>query len=297
MKKIYIAAVLSVCTAVLFAGCNTDKNNSETTTEENTTVSSVQETLPGNDASFSEETTLLAENMSGTGSENTTTAEASSSGAESTTTASVPTAPQDGNSVVAQSNEYDILRSGTFYIKGSMTDNTGLQSPLEMAVTSDSVYMLSEFAEGVDVGMLVSGEKIYMIYPAQKAYMEMSEAIMSMVGFDINEMMDSESVDFASFGDLSEAYSVLDEVFNGIQCKIYSIKDGEDGEIKVYMSGNKLIRFASYTAEGRFLSSTEIDTISGSVPADKSAPPADYKAYKGITGMFSFMTLFPEEVL
>lgn len=302
MKKIYLAAALSILAAVLLTGCNGDKKDTETT-EETASVSSEQEALPGNtDTYLTEETTLLSEDVSGTSDKiitDDTTAVSSQNSSDvpgETTTDSAFSSAQSGTVSVPSNNEYDILRSGTFYIKGAMIESTGAQSPLEMAVTSGSVYMLSEFSEGVDIGILVSGEKIYMIYPTEKAYVEINDAIMNLVGFNVDEMMSSDSIDFSSYGALSEAYSVVDEEYNGINCKIYSIKHGENGELKVYMSGNELIRFASYNAEGQFLSATEVDAISADVPSDKSAPPSGYKVYKGITGMFSFMSLLADEM-
>ncbi len=195
---------------------------------------------------------------------------------------------------VPANNEYDIVRSGTFYIKGSMVESNGVSSPLEMAVTSDSVYMLSEFSEGVDIGMLMKNGTMYMIYPKEKAYMEMNDSIMKMVGIDMNEMVESDAVNFSEFGSLSEAYSVVNEIYNGIDCQVYYIDAGESGSMRVYMNGDRLLRFAKYSDEGVFLTATEVDSISGTVPADKSAPPAGYKAYKGITGVAGFMGLLSD---
>ncbi len=205
-------------------------------------------------------------------------------------------APSQGSSQSAPAgSEYEIIRSGNFYIKGYMIENNGVKSPLEMAVTPDSVYMLSEFSENVDIGMLVKDEKMYMIYPKEKMYLEMNDAIMSMAGLSVEDMVGSQAVDFTSFKPLTEAYNVIDETVNGVPCRVYSIKD-DDGEVRVYLSGNKLVRFASYSPEGQFLTATEVDSISSSVPSEKSAPPSGYKKYKGMTGMFSFMAALESEM-
>ena len=254
-----------------------EETTQETVTADNTTQSSVQETTTG----VTEATSSQAEAPS---SENTVT-EAPSSEVPSTN------APVSGQKY---DNEYDILRSGNFHIKGTMTDNSGLTSPLEMAVTPDSVFMLSEFSEGVDIAMLVKNDIMYMIYPKEKAYMEMSDSLMKMAGLDVDEMISSDAVDFTEYGALSEAYYVVDEIYNGIDCKVYYIKDASEGSMRVYMNGDRLLRFAKYSPDGVFLSATEVEYISATVPADRSAPSADYKAYKGITGMAGFMGLLSD---
>lgn len=256
-----------------------EETTQETVTADNTTQSSVQETTTG----VTETTSSQAEAPS---SENTVT-EAPSSEVPSTN------APVSGQKY---DNEYDILRSGNFHIKGTMTDNSGLTSPLEMAVTPNSIYMLSEFSEGVDIAVLLSNKKFYMIYPAKKAYMEMNESIMKTVGLDINAMLESGNVDFTAFGSLEEATKVTEELYNGSVCKVYQMDDPSGGTAKAYMNGDRLVRFASYSDEG-YSSVMDIYSISSSVPADRSAPPADYKAYSGVAGIFSFMSLMSDVMM
>lgn len=325
MKKSFSVAALVLSAALLFTGCNSDKKNEETTQEETTqeeTTGSVfapvddvlatdvltGETLPVNTEAESsavnqESTSDLTED--GTVPNEAVTSAVSGSEAERTTASSagnqLPNAAQPSQGSLSTpsvqapaSSEYDIVRSGTFHIKGSMVDSTGTTSPLEMAVTPDSVFMLSEFSEGVDIAMLVKNDIMYMIYPKEKAYMEMSDSLMKMAGLDVDEMISSDAVDFTEYGALSEAYYVVDEIYNGIDCKVYYIKDASEGSMRVYMNGDRLLRFAKYSPDGVFLSATEVEYISATVPADRSAPSADYKAYKGITGMAGFMGLLSD---
>ena len=60
---------------------------------------------------------------------------------------------------VPESSEYDILRSGSFYMSGTIIDSTGTESPMEIAITPDSIYKMSDFG-GVDMGMLIKGKKL-----------------------------------------------------------------------------------------------------------------------------------------
>lgn len=175
-------------------------------------------------------------------------------------------------------------------MKGGMTDSSGALSPMEIAMTPSSMFVLSDF-NGASMGILIKDNSVYMIYEDEKAYLELSDSIMQMAGLDINELTSSGSIDFSSLGSLSEAQSVTQEEYNGRTCQVYHFENTESGEKRIYMDGTKLVRVAMYSASGKFVSATEIDSISSSVPAGKSSPPSDYKAYKGITGMISFMTL------
>lgn len=324
MRRISAAIISALLVVSVFAGCN--KQDNETTSPEETSAGAYQQELPpdGNNAGINETVTVQNEAVPGRPPEMSTVSESitgvekesvpvetasdgtvteapsynqSEAPSQQTPSQQTPSsAPSQGSSQSAPAgSEYEIIRSGNFYIKGYMIENNGVKSPLEMAVTPDSVYMLSEFSENVDIGMLVKDEKMYMIYPKEKMYLEMNDAIMSMAGLSVEDMVGSQAVDFTSFKPLTEAYNVIDETVNGVPCRVYSIKD-DDGEVRVYLSGNKLVRFASYSPEGQFLTATEVDSISSSVPSEKSAPPSGYKKYKGMTGMFSFMAALESEM-
>ncbi len=323
MKKMYLAIFLIILVAVVFAGClnfsgalstSTTDPEDETTYEQpvNTTAVAVPENtvpvvIPENTVPVVSETTapvVVPENTTSqvVAPEATTAAPQTqatmSPATPDTTAAPVETQPQATTPPVNEtpvqntapaSSEYDILKSGTFHMAGTMTDKTGTNAPMEVAVTPGSIYMLSDFS-GVPMGMLIKDNKVYMIYPDKKSYLELSDSLMSMAGLDVSELTNSESVNFTSYGKLSEADSVTEVVHNGRTCQVYHF-NVDSGESRVYMDGTKLVRLASYDTSGRFITSTDITSITSAVPADKSAPPASYKAYKGMTGMFSFMTL------
>lgn len=300
MKKIFAVLLVISLLALMFTGCKKEPGEETTTSsqEEITSSSSssgdiITEQISQTDTV--EESTTAVSTSEQTSNEVQTTAQSSTETTSSESISEATTVKEEVtvNTDVSAPNEYDILRSGTFHIVGSVVESNGINSPLEMAVTPGSVYMLSEFSEGVDIGILVYNDTIYMLYPEKKAYAEMDDSIMSMVGLSIDDLMSGNTVDFSSFGSLDEAFKVTDEKINGVPCKVYHIKE-DKGEMRVYMNGNKLMRFASYNTSGAFLTATDVNTISDKVPAEKSAPPADYKAYKGITGMFTFMTFFTD---
>ncbi len=294
MKKMYLALFLIVLVVFVFAGCLSFSGAIDTTTQyyedenyqgENYTNAPVSDSVipeQTTGAVSSEQTTAVS------GSQESTTAGGNSGAAEATTSASVSSIPNP--SIPTGTTEYDILKSGTFHMTGKMTDSSGMDAPMEIAITDNSIYMLSDFS-GASMGMLISNDKVYMIYPDKSAYLELSDSIMSMAGLDIDELVNSDSINFSTYGNLTDAKSVTNEVANGRNCTVYHFTVEDGGETRVYMEGTKLVRLASYNSSGKFLTSTDVDAISGTVPSNKSAPPSNYKAYKGMTGMFSFMTL------
>ena len=186
-------------------------------------------------------------------------------------------------------NEFDYLKSGSFYIKGTMSDSAGDSQPLEMAVTPNSLYMLSDF-DGASMGMLMNNGKTYMVYEDKQAYLELNSAILKYMGMDSDDM-DFSDLDYGQY-DLSKANSVISETINGIPCTGYVFNAQTGGSTRFYMNGNKLVRFGAYSASGTPESINDVSLITGTVPPEKILPPTSYTAYSGITGLFSFMGLF-----
>ncbi len=287
MKKMYLAIFLIILVVFVFAGC---LNFSDTL---GSSFSDIEETgdayepdtttvyVPGNQNGVEYPSVQYPSDI---------TEDPSSS--ENNTQVNEEQPSSDTGVSAPASSEYDILKSGNFYMTGSMIDSSGTKAPMEIAITDGSIYMLSDFS-GTPMGMLIKDKCVYMVYPEKKAYLELSDSIMNMAGLDIDELLDSDTINFASYGNLGEAASVTQEACNGRNCTVYHF-NVSTGESRVYMDGTELVRLASYDGSGKFLTSTDIDAISGTVPADKSAPPASYKAYKGVTGMFSFMTLLED---
>lgn len=282
MKKMPLAIFLIILVVFVFVGCLSFSGTLSTSTTE-----------PEDEITFdSSENTTSVVVTPGNPENTTSSAETTQGDAVTTPSNEATTAPSEEKPIVntaPASSEYDILKGGSFHMVGTMIDKTGVDAPMEVAVTPDSIYMLSDFS-GVPMGMLIKDEKVYMIYPDKKAYLELSDSLMSMAGLDVSELANSDTINFGSYGNLSEADSVTEVTHNGIVCQVYHFKV-DSGESRVYMDGTKLIRLSSFDKNGKFITATDITSISSNVPADKSAPPSGFKAYKGMTGMFSFMTL------
>ena len=192
-----------------------------------------------------------------------------------------------------EENEFEFLRSGNFYLQGTMTDSSGQSLPLEMAVTPNSIYMLSNF-EGAAMGMLINSGTTYMIYPAERSYLELSSTVLKAMGMGTEDLISSADLDYSQY-ELSKADDTLTETVNGAQCTVY-VYNSSSGSTRFFMNGNKLVRFATYDASGNPDTINDVGYITNKVPADKINPPADYKEYKGLTGMFSFISLLGDVV-
>ena len=291
MKKMYLAIFLIVLVAFVFAGCLSFSGSLTTgmTTEE------YDETVSDDPVYLPDATTSAYTDPSQTGTEEQSSQAEQTTGASQTGVENTTASQGNQDISVPAGNEFDILKSGNFYMVGTMIDQTGVPAPLEMAITPSSIYMSSSM-DGIDIGiLLVDGKQMYMLYPGKKAYLEMTDSIMEMTGMNIEEFSESATVDFSNFGSLTDADSVTEEVLNGRKCQVYTVNS--DNEVKkIYLDGKKLVRFASYTTSGKLLSASDITSITGNVPADKCAPPANYKGYKGMIGMASFMTMLMGEM-
>ena len=188
---------------------------------------------------------------------------------------------------VSAANEYDIFRSGTFYAKGQMKDEEGV-NPLEMAITPDSIYMLTKF-DNTNMAILVSSGKTYLIYPQGKAYLEMSSTVMNMMGLNTDDLISSDGLGFSDMEPLNKAQGTSKATLNGQNCTVYSFAKADGSTSKVYMNGNKLVGIEAYEGT-RITSATYFDFITASVPADKINPDTSYKK----TGIFDFMSMLGE---
>ncbi len=189
----------------------------------------------------------------------------------------------------APSNDYEILRSGNFYMQGEMSSNGVYYDRMEMAFYNGTTYMTSDF-NGAELGMLIKDSSIYMIYPEKKAALHMSKVLLSMAGLSSDELLSEATPDFWAMPPLSDMQKVRTEKFRNTDCTVYSYNDN-DGIIEVYISGNRILRMVNYNTNMKYLSDMVINSISADVPGRCKDVPDDYKLYKGTTGMLAFMSL------
>ena len=181
--------------------------------------------------------------------------------------------------------QYDILRSGQYAIVGTTSDETGALS-LKMARAPGKLYVVSE-ADGLSMGIYITGDKTYLYYPKAKKYTELTDAISSMIGMDPKEFSSmAEDMGFGEMPPLSEAERMEDVTVNGVACKAFrfAVKDGEG--FSVYLSGTKLIRIERRDVSGRTTFAMDFTSVSADFP---QMPPNGYTQVNVIDFMTTIM--------
>ena len=198
------------------------------------------------------------------------------------------TEPASEASPAVTQTEYDIYRSGTFYITGSVTDSSGATNPMEMAVTGDSIYMLTAVS-GMQMGVMMGGGKTYLVSPDNRAYMELSGAVLSMLGLDSSKLSASSNFNFSDLPMLSSADSVTETELDGAPCDEYLFAAQNGKQTRIYMAGSRLLRIDMLNADGTLANRMSFDSVSGQVPSDRVAPPTYYDK-KGLLAFIGMMS-------
>ena len=183
-----------------------------------------------------------------------------------------------GVPAAASSAQYDILRSGTFYLEGSMSDG-GAFMPLKLAVSPSLIYLEST-VDGVTLGYLVSGNNTYVLNPAKKKYCKISKLDPAMLVMGDADLMTEEELrgyidelGISSLKDLSKANDVQDAMLNSSPCTAYTFNNANGTKTRVFISGSRLLGFDLINTAGQLDSRILVDSITGTVP---TLPPKDY---------------------
>lgn len=298
MKKMPYALIFILLLAILvFAGCKSFFGSPEETTEltqtsETETTTEIAPETSTEEESTEEETTATEETAEDTTAEpvvlettteapalpETTTETPASEGTTEETTTAAP--------VQEVTNQYDVLRSGRFYLKGSMYDGHE-SNPLTLAVGDTLVYMETSM-DNAAMGFLISNKKTYLLNPMNKTYTEFGSVLSSILQnagmMSQEEILNSiDEMGFAEMKPLSDANEIQDSAINGVPCKVYIFIREEGGTTRVYMDGERLLGFEKIREDGVYETGTYIDEISAVIP---TLPPSDYTKQN----IYSFIT-------
>ncbi len=188
-----------------------------------------------------------------------------------------------------------LISSGNFYFVGSLTDETGETTPMEMAKQNGNSYMGSQM-DGVSIGFMHAGADYYMVYPAGTCALLLDDTVCATLELDPTEMdLDTSKL---QFGELSadQCLSTVDALVDTTvaTCRTYQQDNGN--YVKTYVSEGQLIRLQQIAPDGTLLTTLDIDILTDAVPAEKISIPENYKVYKGSTGMISFMLKFASAI-
>lgn len=294
MKKTLSVICVIVAVAMAFTGCLSFSSHliDETTTQisnETTTVAGATDViLPENTTAegippVAETTTApVVEGTTASPAENTTNAPV----IENTTAAPV-TETTTAAPVVSTKSDYDILRGGVFYCKGTMVDSTG-KVPMEMAFSGNSVYVTAAI-DGMNVGMIFNDKNVYMLNVDKKTYMEVGETLLKTLEMDREEMLKSMDFGFASFGNLEDADEKTTVDINGTACDCYVFRNDNGSMTHVYMSGSTLKGFGSADSSGKVISANYIDYFTAEVPSYMIDPSTAFTKQNMLTFMTGLM--------
>ena len=217
--------------------------------------------------------------------ENTTNAPAESTtkAPAETTTAAKPT-----------SNQYDILRSGHFYMDGTMYAD-GENNPVTLGVSDEVLYMQASM-DGMTMGLLVKDKKTYLLNPPTKTYCEFGSVlsgVLKKAGMpnedEIKEFVNS--MGFSEMEDLSAADSVTTGTIGSTACDVYVFNKDDGGKTRVYLNGDRLMAFEKVDADGNVTSATYITTLTSEIP---TLPPQDYTKQNALSFVMSMEEMMSE---
>lgn len=288
MKKALSIICVTVAVVITFTGCLSFSSNllDVTTTQPNNGNPVVETTTVNGtiDVGAVESTTVPVQEQTTSSpvQENTTNAPVQ----ENTT--NTPVQENTTSAPVATKSDYDILREGVFYCKGTMVDSTGTV-PMEMAFSGSSVYVTAAI-DGMNVGMLFNDKSVYMINVDKKTYMEVNESLLKTLEMDKEEMLASMDFGFESFGSLSDADEKTTASVNGVACDCYVFRADNGSMTHIYMDGNTLKGFGSADSSGKVISANYIDYFTQNVPDYMIDPSLAFKKQNMVTFMAGLMS-------
>ena len=187
-------------------------------------------------------------------------------------------APETPSGVPAN-NKYDMLRSGTFYLSGSMHSD-GQTNPVVLALDDNLVYMQAT-SDDLSMGFLIMDKTTYLLNPTAKTYSKLNSVVSSVLQ-EAGMMSEAEirsmvsEFGFSTMKPLSEADAVNAGTFGSRDCTIYTFKNEDDGgKRRVYMNGADLLAIEKVSAEGKVDTAIYVNTLTDTIP---TLPPADYSS-------------------
>ena len=187
--------------------------------------------------------------------------------------------------------QYDILRSNRFSMVATTTNGNEV-TKMKMALGDNKTYVVSEIEDGIEVGMYIVGDKTYIYYPKGKKYMELTDAVASMIGIDSKQFTSmADSMGFDMLPLLSTAQSMENTTLKGTSCKVFHFgKQSTNGKyLNAYLSGRKLLRLEYLDDNRNITSAMDFTSISSGFP---QMPPSGYTK----TNVAAFVALLAKDM-
>ena len=247
----------------------------EVTDANGVTVYTPEEASSIREAVKTTETTVPPDNSSATAKPEPTSPSTTGANTQPSTTK----APEPTTGAVPQNTKFDLLRSGRFYLAGSMISE-GESNPIVLALDDNLVYMQATSDE-LSMGFLIMDKKTYLLNPTDKTYCKLNATVAALMQ-EAGMMSESEirsmisNFGFSSLKPLDQADAVSAGTLGSKNCTVYTFNNESDGGKKrVYMDGAELLAIENIAADGTMDSAIYITTLTDKIP---TLPPADYKS-------------------
>ena len=150
----------------------------------------------------------------------------------------------------------------TFYMDGAFYGD-GMGTSTEMAVRGED-YEITANLDGIEIGIMKLGDKMYMKRIATKQYVEMSDAVLKLIGMNAEDLaIPLEKMDF----DATTPVSVYDVTIGGKKGVCYTYANDEN-LIKFYAADGDLKQVEIVGLDGKVNTTMEMKTFSTTYPAD-----------------------------
>lgn len=141
-------------------------------------------------------------------------------------------------------SDIDSFFKGKYYFDGTMATD-GSSSPFEIAMNGSDFIVYSEM-DGIDLGILSLGKKLYLVNPADKKYTVINSAVQSMMDIDA----DSLKFEFNNTGfNGYSPTSVTEARLNGTPAVCYSYKDSKNS-LDFVVVNNEIRQIVQYDING-----------------------------------------------
>ena len=194
-------------------------------------------------------------------------------------------------------NQYDILRSGTYYLELAISDGDGVT--LSCAVDGDKKYVSGGMGEmGLDFSFYTENGELWFINEKYGVYTKLDAESLAFLGEDAGFLDEFSDVtdqigDFGDLKPLEEADHSQADTFDEQACTSYWFMSA-DGTVKIYMDGAKLIGLVRVDPQGRVTSSAAFSAVNAVLPASAF----DFReTYTAISDIITFMMIAYGEAL
>ena len=184
-------------------------------------------------------------------------------------------------------SDYDVLRSGRFYLQAEETSSDGVMA-VHMAMDGPGTFYSGSTVDGVSLGVLVRDGRVTLISDRHKTYTTPTDAELAALQISAETFTDmARDLNENTFPALSNADEIGDSSFGGKACRVYTFRS-EDRVLSVYMKDLTLLGMVRI--EGNKTYVMRVIKVSPDFP---TLPPEGYRSRLFAAFMLDMMRDMP----